>query len=135
VRREQSRMATDVIFEDVAPVIPVRSLASALTRYRQLGFSVESYGHGTGYGFVERGPVSLHLIEWDQHDPKRTGSQIYLYVSNADALHAEWTAAGVEGRFSEVGDTEYGLREFRYIDPDGTHHRVGSSLNKPQDAL
>ena len=128
-------MADDVVFEDVAPVIPVQDLDSALTRYRQLGFSVESYGHGTGYGFVERGPVSLHLIEWDQHDPKRTGSQIYIYVSNADALHAEWTAAGVEGRFSAVGDTEYWLREFRYIDPDGTHHRAGSPLNKPQEVL
>ena len=126
-------MANDVVFEDVAPVIPVRHLGTALDRYRRLGFSVKAYGHGTGYGFVERGPVSMHLIEWDQHDPKRTGSQVYIYVSDADAVHAEWTASGVEGRFGKVGDTEYGLREFRYIDLDGTHHRLGSPLNGPQD--
>jgi hypothetical protein len=126
-------MSDAVVFESVAPVIPVRDLDTAPERYRHLGFSVETYGHGTGYGFADRGSVSLHLIEWDQHDPARTGAQVYLYVSDADAVHAEWTAAGVDGRFSKVGDTEYGLREFRYVDPDGTLHRVGSPLNTPQE--
>ena len=60
------------------------------------------------------------------HDPRRTGSVVYIYVSDADAVHAEWTASGVDGRFGEVRDTDYGLREFGYVDPDGTLHRVGS---------
>ena len=123
-------MSNDVVFEDVTPVIPVRDLGAALRRYQQLGFSVRAYGHGTGYGYADRGRVSLHLSEWDQHDPKRTGSVVYLYVSDADAVYAEWTASGVEGRFSELRDTEYGMREFGYVDPDGTLHRVGSSLKK-----
>lgn len=38
-----------------------------------------------------------------------------------------WIQAGVDGRFGEVRATEYGLREFGYVDPDGTLHRVGSS--------
>ncbi|MEX1659974.1 hypothetical protein ABZ960_43710 [Streptomyces pseudovenezuelae] len=32
----------------------------------------------------------------------------------------------VEGRFVEPSDTPYGLREFTYVDADGTAHRVGS---------
>ena len=114
------------MFERVAPVVPVTNLHAALERYRRLGFTVHAYGHGTGYGFAERDDVSLHLTEWDEHDPKRTGSVIYLYVTDAEAVRAEWIQAGVDGRFGEVRATEYGLREFGYVDPDGTLHRVGS---------
>jgi len=70
----------------------------------------------------------LHLSEWDGHDPLRTGAHVYLYVGDADAVHAEWTASGVEGRFTEPGDTDYPLREFAFVDADGTLHRVGSAL-------
>jgi hypothetical protein len=115
-------------FEDVAPVVPVRNLSAALDRYRQLGFAVRAYGHGTTYGFADRGRISVHLSEWEDHDPARTASVIYLYVSDADAVREEWMATGVDGRFSEACDTEYGLREFAYVDPDGTLHRVGSRL-------
>jgi hypothetical protein len=116
-------------FSDVSPVVPVTDLPAALERYRRLGFRVRAYGHGTGYGYAERGPVSLHLSEWDEHDPRRTGAHVYLYVADADAVHAEWTASGVEGHVSEPGDTEYGLREFAFVDADGTLHRVGSPLS------
>jgi len=34
--------------------------------------------------------------------------------------------SGVDGRFSPVEETDYGMREFGYVDPDGTLHRVGS---------
>ncbi|MFJ5229023.1 bleomycin resistance protein [Kitasatospora sp. NPDC088391] len=128
-----------VSFDRVAPVVPVRDLAAALARYRLLGFTAEPYegdgGEGDGggddgdrYGFVGRGAVELHLTEWAEHDPARTGAVVYLYVSDADALHAEWAAAGAPGRLTAPADTPYGLREFGYVDPEGTLHRVGSPL-------
>jgi hypothetical protein len=49
-----------IVFEDVAPVVPVRDLQVALERYRRLGFEVRAYGHGTGYGYAQRGAVSIH---------------------------------------------------------------------------
>jgi hypothetical protein len=56
-----------------------------------------------------------------------TASSVYLYVSDADALHAEWAALeDLAGRLIAPHDTPYGLREFVYIDPDGTQHRIGS---------
>ncbi|GGR09950.1 bleomycin resistance protein [Kitasatospora griseola] len=115
-----------VAFERVAPVVPVRDLASALARYRRLGFTADAYEDGRGYGFVSRGAVELHLTEWAEHDPLRTGAVVYLYVSDADAVHTEWTAADLPGRLTDPADTPYGLREFGYVDPDGTLHRVGS---------
>ncbi|MFD7639335.1 bleomycin resistance protein [Kitasatospora sp. NPDC059795] len=115
-----------VVFERVAPVVPVRDLAAALGRYRRLGFTAEPYAGDRGYGFVSRGAVELHLTEWAEHDPLRTGAVVYLYVSDADAVHAEWRAADPPGQLAAPADTPYGLREFAYVDPDGTLHRVGS---------
>ena len=53
---------------------------------------------------------------------------VYLYVADADAVHSEWERAGVDGRLTEPTDTPYGLREFAFVDTDGTLHRVGSPL-------
>ena len=121
-------MANEIEFNKVAPIIAVRDINAALERYRRLGFEVEPYEGPEPYGFVERGGVSMHLSEWAEQDAERTASQMYLYVSDADALHDEWKAADVEGHLVDAHDTPYGLREFAYVDPDGTLHRVGSPL-------
>ncbi|MGI8761903.1 MAG: bleomycin resistance protein [Jatrophihabitantaceae bacterium] len=115
-------------FHQVAPVIPVRDLDAALERYRRLGFATHAYDGADRYGYADRGSVSLHLTEWDQHDPARDGAVVYLYVSDADALHAEWSRAGAGGRLTAAHDTPYRLREFAFVDSDGTAHRVGSPL-------
>ena len=44
-----------------------------------------------------------------------TASQVYLYVSDADPLHAEWAAAGEVGSLGAPFGTPYGLREFSLI--------------------
>jgi catechol 2,3-dioxygenase-like lactoylglutathione lyase family enzyme len=121
-------MSDGTVFERIAPVVPVRDLDAALDRYRRLGFAVRPYRGGERYGFADRDGVSLHLVEWSEHDPGRTGAQVYIYVSDADAVHAKWMASGVEGRLGTPGDTAYGLREFSYVDADGTLHRVGSPI-------
>lgn len=126
-------MTDEVVFERVAPVIPVRDLDAALERYGRMGFSVHAYEGEARYGFADRGSVSLHLSEWAEHDPKRTASVVYLYVSDADALFTEWSEDGIEGRFREPFDTDYGLREFALVDPEGTLHRVGSPLRRDRE--
>ena len=35
---------------------------------------------------------SIRLTECAEHDPLRTAASVYLYVSDADALYAEWKA-------------------------------------------
>jgi hypothetical protein len=117
-------------FTSVSPIVPVRDLDIALDRYRRLGFDARGYEGPERYGFVDRGSVSIHLTEWAEHDPLRTAASVYLYVSDADALYAEWAALGdLDGRLIAPDDTPYGLREFAYVDPDGTLHRVGSPLS------
>jgi SnoaL-like domain len=111
-----------------APILPVRELASALEHYRQLGFLVRAY-EGGGYGFIERAGVELHLAELEDLDPRTNVSAVYLYVDDADALHAEWRASGVAGEFFDPVDAEYGLREGAHADPDGNLIRFGSPLD------
>jgi len=101
---------------------------AAKRKFDLVVFEVRAYGQGTGYGYAQRGAVSIHLSEWDEHDPKRTGAVVYLYVSDADAVRAEWASCGVEGRLGETCNTDYGMREFAFVDSDGTLHRVGSKL-------
>lgn len=118
-----------VNFTSVAPIVPVRNLNVALDRYRRLGFDAREYDGPDRYGFADRGSVSIHLTEWVEHDPLRTAASVYLYVSDADALYAEWEALeDLGGRLIPPQNTPYGLREFAYVDPDGTAHRVGSPL-------
>jgi hypothetical protein len=124
----------EINFTSVSPVIPVRNLAAALIRYRRLGFDAHPYAGPDRYGFADRGSVSLHFAESAEHDPHLSGASVYLYVSDADALHDEWRAAGVEGRFLAPHDTPYRLREFAYVDPDGTAVRVGSPLSDTADS-
>jgi catechol 2,3-dioxygenase-like lactoylglutathione lyase family enzyme len=116
----------EVTFSNVAPVISVRDLDRALARYRKLGFSAHAYEGPGRYGFVGRGSVELHLSESPEHDRRKDGAELYLYVSDADAVYAAWSGSGVKGRFVPPHDTPYGLREFAFVDRDGTAHRVGS---------
>jgi catechol 2,3-dioxygenase-like lactoylglutathione lyase family enzyme len=122
-------MSGEAEFRSVSPVIPVRDLNAALERYPRLGFATE-LEEGPRHGFAERGSVSLHLIEWGDHDPARTGSHLYLYVSDAESVYAEWSSAGVEGELGELIDAPHGLREFAFRDPEGTLLRVGSPLTE-----
>jgi len=126
-----------VAFERVAPVLPVRDVALALARYRRLGFQAKAYvepglssEENPSYGYLRWGPVEIHLSGFNALDPKTTTSVCFLWVDDADALHAAWAAIGVEGRLRAPFDTPYGQREFGYVDPDGNRLRLGSPLKK-----
>lgn len=114
-----------VVLESIHPIVTVNDVSAALRRYQQLGFETE-HDEPADYGFARRGSVQIQLQPGDAGE---TGGVFYLRVSDADALHAEWAAAGVAGRFMGPHNTPYGLREFVYTDPDGVVHKVGSPLH------
>lgn len=125
-----------VRFERVAPILSVRDVRAALAHYWSLGFKVTAYDEAAEdpvYGFLDWGGVSLHLARVPDLDPERSVVACYLYVSDADALHAAWQAAGVSGRLTAVSETPYGLREFAHIDPDGNLLRVGAEARRDVD--
>jgi catechol 2,3-dioxygenase-like lactoylglutathione lyase family enzyme len=108
--------------ERIAPIFPVRDLEAALAHYRRLGFTTREY-EGGGYGYATRGTVELHL---GVGPDGATGSSAYLWVEDADALAAEWRAAGLEVHGPE--DTDWGQHEGAHVDPDGNVLRFGSPL-------
>jgi catechol 2,3-dioxygenase-like lactoylglutathione lyase family enzyme len=119
--------------EFAAPIMPARDLAATLAFYGRLGFEVvgdrwESYR----YLIVRRGSLELHFWEHPDVDPLTTDFSCYLFVRDADALHAEWHGLGVPtdpatgSRLMPPVDTDYGLREFALVDPNGNLLRVGS---------
>ncbi|HEY4333870.1 MAG TPA: VOC family protein [Ilumatobacteraceae bacterium] len=112
-------------FLTIAPVLPVRDFAEAINHYTRLGFDVAEY-EGGGYAFAKRGEVWLHLESAPGLDPDAQGAICYLYVSDADAVYAEWRDCGALGVLMPANDTDFGLREFAHFDPDGNLLRVGS---------
>jgi Ser/Thr protein kinase RdoA (MazF antagonist) len=126
-------------FSRFSPVFPVRDLRRALAHYASLGFKVEPYADGNGYGFAERDEVSLHLSLDEGHGPGAGHEHVgtaYLYVEDADALYDEWARPGVGGLTRRVGDTPYKLREGSHVDPDGNLIRFGSPMpGRPGERL
>jgi uncharacterized protein len=109
------------------PILATADVARALEHYAALGFETEAWGGG-GYGFASRDGVELHLSEVDGHDPAANLGSCYLFVGDADALHAEWVAAHARGELQAPSDADHGLREGRHVDPDGNVIRYGSPL-------
>ena len=112
-------------FTAAAAILPVGELGAAASHYRALGFTVDL--SGSQYAFAGRDAVALHLAVVDRLIPATSNSAVYLYVTDADALAAQWAAAGVAGQLVDPTDTPYGMREGAHIDPWGNLLRFGST--------
>jgi uncharacterized glyoxalase superfamily protein PhnB len=108
----------------IAPIFAVRDLDAAMGHYQRLGFATRRY-EGVGYAFATRDGIELHLGTVAAHRDHQVSSA-YLWVDDADALAAEWRAAGVE--VHEPEDTEWGQHEGAVVDPDGNVIRFGSPV-------
>jgi catechol 2,3-dioxygenase-like lactoylglutathione lyase family enzyme len=113
------------------PVLQVSDVRVSEAFYcDRLGFrSHGTWGDGPDFAIVQRGRVTIAL------DRTRDGGPVpnnqywaaYVYVTDADALHAAFRAAGVEiVRGPE--DAPYGLRDFDIRDPDGHLIAFGHDL-------
>jgi hypothetical protein len=115
-----------------APIFPTADLESMRDHYEALGFEVHL--HGMGYATAARDNVRIHF----RHVPEGAGEALgpgaaYLAADDADALHAEWTRAGV-GETTDLFDPGFGVREAAHTDPDGNLLRFGSPIDKDRSA-
>lgn len=118
-------------FRRAAPVFVTTDLPRALDHYERLGFTVEAYEGGGEYGYACRDGIEFHLAKVDSIDHLTTTSCAYVWVDDADALHAEWAATGVDGQLRPPCKTDYGLSEGAHVDPDGNLIRFGSPPAPP----
>jgi hypothetical protein len=112
----------------VAPIFPCADLGIMRTHYEALGFAVQM--HQGGYATAARDGVKLHFRQEPGLASHSGSGAAYLAVDDADALHAEWVAAGV-GETSDLFDPGFGVWEAAHTDPDGNLLRFGSPLGGP----
>jgi catechol 2,3-dioxygenase-like lactoylglutathione lyase family enzyme len=114
----------------VAPILLSRDLRATAGFYERLGFEQTGLWEDE-YLIVMRGEVGLHFVCEPGMDPFSSASACYLYVEDADALHAEYEALDLPGEgiprlHGAPVETDYGLREFAVVDLDGNLLRIGS---------
>jgi catechol 2,3-dioxygenase-like lactoylglutathione lyase family enzyme len=119
-----------------APILPSRDLRATAGFYARLGFEQSGLWEDE-YLIVMRGEVGLHFFFAPGIDPGSSIAGCYLYVEDADALHAEYAGLGLPRQgiprlHGAPEDTGYGLREFALVDPDGNLLRLGSFLADPR---
>ena len=108
----------------VAPIMPTTDIERTKQHYEGMGFVVEVHGE---FVMTRRDDIELFLSLKPDHDPRRTAACTYVRVDDADTLHAAWSAAEIPG-LRELRNTDYRMREFAYIDPDGNLLLFGSPL-------
>jgi catechol 2,3-dioxygenase-like lactoylglutathione lyase family enzyme len=118
----------------VAPILPSRDLAATSAFYGRLGF--EQVGLWPDeYLIVMRREAGIHFFHSPSLDPYRSDAGCYLYVEDADSLHEEFSRLGLPHEsiprlHGPPSATDYGLREFAVVDPDGNLVRIGSPVGR-----
>jgi uncharacterized glyoxalase superfamily protein PhnB/catechol 2,3-dioxygenase-like lactoylglutathione lyase family enzyme len=106
------------------PTMPHTNVAAAIAHYRDvLGFTI-NYAQDD-LGVMDRDSVTIVLVARGE---KYTGiGSCYVYVRDADALHAELVAknANVQG---EPVSHPWGLRDFRVTDLEGNEITFGQTF-------
>ena len=112
-------------FLAIAPILPTADVERMQAHYRLLGFVVDI--HQSGYATASRDGIKLHFHLSADHDPDKLGGAVYISVDDADALHAEWSAAGVDA-LDDLWDPGFGVWESAHTDPDGNKISFGSPV-------
>jgi uncharacterized glyoxalase superfamily protein PhnB len=109
------------LLEKIMPELPLTDVAAGVAHYRDvLGFRV-NYAQAD-IGVLDRDAVRVILIaRTERHAGIGTA---YVYVENADALHAELRAKGANVQGEPISQP-WGLREFRVLDLEGNQITFG----------
>ncbi len=116
--------------QSVTPIFPTADLGAMRTHYEALGFEV--HVHEGGYATAARDGVRIHFRHVAGLAPagdEADRGAAYLAVDDADALHAEWRAAGV-GQTGDLFDPGFGVWEAAHSDVDGNLLRFGSPVRR-----
>jgi len=103
------------------PELPLDDVSAGVAFYRDvLGFRVNYAQHDIGV--MDRDEVTILLVA---RTIRHTGiGSCYVYVGDADALHAELRARGANVQGEPVS-RPWGLREFRMLDLEGNQITFG----------
>jgi uncharacterized glyoxalase superfamily protein PhnB len=107
--------------DQIMPELPLTDVPAGVVYYRDvLGFSVNY--QQPDFAVLDRDVVRILLLG---RTKLYSGiGSCYLYVRDADALHAELVAKGARVQ-DEPTSRPWGLREFRVLDPEGNQLTFG----------
>jgi len=122
----------------VAPYFLVPDVVAAAEYYRDtLGFTFDRFwGEPPSFCMVQRGGVVIMLAQIEDGAQVRPNNRVgreggawdaYLWVADADALHAEFLAKGATIARG-LCDQEYGCRDFDVLDGNGYRLCFGQNL-------
>jgi predicted enzyme related to lactoylglutathione lyase len=106
------------------PELPLDDVPAGVAYYRDvLGFKVNHAQHDLGV--MDRDAVTVLLIARTE---RHTGiGSCYVYIRDADALHAELLARGANVQDEPVSHP-WGLRDFHVLDLEGNQIRFGQTF-------
>jgi uncharacterized glyoxalase superfamily protein PhnB len=109
------------LLEKIMPELPLTDVGAGVKYYRDvLGFRINY--EQDDIGVMDRDDVRLLLIARTERY-KGIGSA-YVYVEDADALHAELRSKGANVQGEPIS-RPWGLREFRVLDLEGNQITFG----------
>jgi len=122
----------------IAPYFLVPDVVAAAQYYRDtLGFMFDRFwGEPPSFCMVQRGGVVIMLAQIEDGAQVRPNNLVgreggawdaYLWVADADALHAEFLAKGATIARG-LCDQEYGCRDFDVLDGNGYRLCFGQNL-------
>jgi len=117
--------------EQQHPTLAVADVAAAAEFYAtRLGFTVAFVaGEPPNFAGVNIGGVQLFL---ERGTPAPDGGAVFYVVDDAEALYAFHRAGGVEV-LQEIGDRDYGFRDYTVRDRDRNRLTFGHRLNFPAE--
>lgn len=112
--------------ERLHPGLAVPDLLAAAEFYtNRLGFTLGfTWGDPPTFAGVNLGEMQVFL---SQGTPSPEGCDVYFVVGDVDALYAYHRAGGVEV-VGEIGDRDYGLRDYTVRDPNGYRLTFGQYI-------
>lgn len=111
------------------PILLVKDPVASAAFYARLGFDCHGFfGDPPGFGVIQRGDVSLGLNRFEAPGPwPKEAWAAYIYVSDADGLHAEYAKEGLP-YLSDLRDQPFGCRDFEVEDIDGYRIAFGQDM-------
>ena len=124
---------------NIAPYFIVDDVVTTANYYRdKLGFQYERFwGEPPCFCMVQRSGIVIMLAQFEKTgfmrpnhtvEPERGAWDAYIWIDNADALHAEFKSKGV-AIARGICDQPYGCRDFDVEDCNGYRLCFGKNLD------